>query len=57
MSEMCHYRKWPSHSIASSAAAKKAIGTFMSSALAVVRLMPRLAAVGPRRLANGAEGN
>jgi hypothetical protein len=29
----------------------------MSSALAVVRLMPRLAAVAPRRLANGAEGN
>jgi hypothetical protein len=31
-----------SHSITSSAAAKKAFGTFMSSALAVVRLMPRL---------------
>jgi hypothetical protein len=39
-------RKWPSHSITSSAAAKKASGTFMSSALAVVRLMPRLNLVG-----------
>jgi hypothetical protein len=30
---------------------------YVECALAVVRLMPRLAAVAPRRLANGAEGN